>query len=267
MCAVAGAADLFRNQRRVIRQLAAHLESQTADRANVRVPSELLQRNDEIGRLSRAVSEASRELENCRRQRRSLHKSMNHRITAETRRATAELHSQATTDPLTGLGNRRYLHRWASVLLTSDDVQRTCDSLVALAIDIDLFKPVNDVLGHDAGDDCLTFLGDLLQSSIRQGHCAVRLGGDEFIVIMSEVDVQQGASVAERISMLFAQMPWPHVEPGRPSLSIGVAEHDVTSHDDVDGLIRLADQALYASKRGGRGRVTVHTPPQHSDAA
>ncbi len=267
LCAPWRVLKLFRNQRRVIRQLAAHLESQAVDRASVRVPNALMERDDEIGRLSRAVFEVSRELESCRRQRRSLHKSMNHRITTETRRATAELHSQATTDPLTGLGNRRYLHRWVSLLMSCDDQPCQGDTLVAMAIDIDLFKPVNDVLGHDAGDACLSFLGELLRSSTRQGTCAARLGGDEFIVLMSNLSVQQAAAVAERISTLFAQMPWPHSQPSRPTLSIGVAEAEAFDHDAVDALIRLADQSLYQSKRSGRGRVTIHTPPQRSDAA
>lgn len=267
LCAPWRLLSLFRHQRRTIGRLAAQLESISADRACPRLPHELLTRQDEIGRLCRAVQDVACELDNCRRQRRSLQKSMNHRITSETRRATAQLHSQATTDPLTGLGNRRHVHRWVTEMLDGDDAARADTTLVAMAVDIDLFKPVNDLLGHDAGDECLTFLGELLRSSIRHGHCAARLGGDEFIVLMTDISVEQAGVVAERLSTLFAQMPWPHLEPRRPTLSIGLAEATAAQHDDIEALIRAADQALYTSKRNGRGRWSVHRQPQGSPIA
>lgn len=251
----------FRDQRRIVRRLAAQLEAASEHRAAPRLPEALCNRRDELGRLARATGNICGELDACRQQRRALQRSMHDRIHRETRRATAHLHQQASTDPLTRLENRRGMNLWLGELFA----ERASDGahLVVMTMDIDLFKPVNDTLGHEAGDMCLRFLGELLRTSIRAGHCAARVGGDEFLVFMTDVDVDEARVVASRVTALFRQMPWPHRSPARPTLSIGLAVGAASDHDDAERLIRAADEALYTSKRNGRARTTVH---RHSGA-
>jgi diguanylate cyclase (GGDEF)-like protein len=121
-----------------------------------------------------------------------------------------------------------------------------------------LFKQVNDTLGHEVGDRCIEFLGELLMSGLRQEDRAARLGGDEFVVLMPGQRVDEAERAAARLASLFAQMPWTHEQPPRPTLSIGLAEVWPGELDDPMELIHRADEALYAAKRGGRNRVRTY---------
>jgi len=256
LCAPWRLLRLFRDQRRIVRRIAAQLEAAVESRAAPGLSDALTTRPDALGRMARAAECITGELDACRKQRRALQRSMHERIDRETRRATADLHQQASTDPLTRLDNRRGMNRWLTELFADTTERRA--RLVALVVDIDLFKPVNDTLGHDVGDACLSFLGELLSTTISAGHCAARLGGDEFVVLMPETQLEDARWTADRITALFRQMPWPYSEPNRPTLSIGLAAGSAASHDEVEHIIRTADQALYASKRGGRGCTTMH---------
>lgn len=265
LCAPWRLIHMFRNQRRVMRELSAVLETYFADRGTPRISKVLCERQDEIGRLARAATDICAELDACRKQRCALQRSMNEKIVRETRLATSQLHLQACTDPLTGLGNRRGMTRWLDEYFSA---QGKADAwMIAMAMDIDLFKPVNDILGHETGDACLAFLGELLGMSMQNGHCAARLGGDEFLVLMTGLEVDEAHDLAQHISKLFNQMPWPHAKPQRPTLSIGLAHGEAREHQDVESIIRMADQALYASKREGRNRTTaVGTQAQQAAA-
>lgn len=255
LCAPWRLIHMFRNQRRVMRQLAANLEVYSNGRGTPRVNQELRNRSDEIGRLARAAADICAELDACRKQRGALQRSMNDHVARETKLATSHLHMQACTDPLTGLGNRRGMTRWIEEFFAGD---RDCDEwMIAMTVDIDLFKPVNDMLGHETGDACLAFLGELLSMSVHHGHCAARLGGDEFIVLMAGVDIEDGHALAKHISMLFNQMSWPHTKAQRPTLSIGLAHGTAREPSDVEAIMRAADQALYVSKRNGRNQATM----------
>lgn len=107
---------------------------------------------------------------------------MDHSIRRGTDRAAGHLQRQVETDPLTSLGNRRALRAQMERLL--DSAKRGNGSLSVLMIDVDQFKQINDRLGHEAGDQCLAYLGRQLQSSLRRGDFAFRIGGDEFIVLI-----------------------------------------------------------------------------------
>jgi diguanylate cyclase (GGDEF)-like protein len=181
---------------------------------------------------------------------------MGHDIQRETRRATAHLEREAFTDPLTGLDNRRAMNQWLGEVL--DPRRRDRRTITAIAIDLDRFKPINDKLGHEAGDHCLRFLGQLLKSNLRDGACAIRLGGDEFVVLMPDQGNDVGRVVAERLKRLFAQMPWPHSNVPRPTFSVGVASIRGGQPDSAAELLRQADEALYSSKQSGRSMVTEY---------
>ena len=211
-------------------------------------------RSDELRDLGQAIHDALSEALTDRVKARVMRRTMDDSIRRETNRATDQLRRQAATDPLTGLGNRRALEQRLEDLLASNRKAR--DPAAALLIDIDHFKRINDELGHEAGDDCLVFLANLLQSSLRGADHALRIGGDEFIVLMPGLNKDHARAVAERLSMLFAQMPWSQAKPAPPTLSIGLAAAEPGELSDPNELIRRADAAMYDAKRKGRARIS-----------
>ena len=156
-------------------------------------------------------------------------------------------------DTLTGLGNRRFLEENLEPLFQSAWSQGA--DLVCIAIDMDHFKQVNDTLGHEAGDKLLVFMGELIRGSIRREDFGVRLGGDEFLVLMPDSDLEGGRAYGERVVSLFRQHVRATLPQGvRANLSVGVA---AVSGGATSGrrLVKAADSNLYAAKRAGRGQV------------
>ena len=163
----------------------------------------------------------------------------------------------AITDGLTGLHNRRYMEIHLQALL--DQAASRDRPLSALVVDIDFFKKVNDVHGHDAGDDVLREFSRRLKASVRGIDLAVRLGGEEFVVVMPETDGSVARIVAERIRTKIAANPFP-IRGGEAALdvtvSVGVADF-LGAEDDAAGLLKRADLALYRAKNDGRNRVVA----------
>jgi diguanylate cyclase (GGDEF)-like protein len=165
----------------------------------------------------------------------------------------------AKTDGLTGLMNRSHLLHRVNELLAADPGPR---ALGFFLFDIDHFKAYNDTNGHLPGDDLLKALSRLLRENIREDELVGRWGGEEFIMVMPNVDREGALQAAERIRRLIAATPFPHAEkqPGaRVTVSGGVAVWPMDG-DDVETLLRLADDALYAAKRAGRNRVQAWAP-------
>jgi len=160
----------------------------------------------------------------------------------------------AEIDMLTGIANRASFARQLGEALA--DPQATVDGVATLLIDLDDFKSVNDTQGHAAGDALLVEFARRLVDAVRPGDVVARLGGDEFAVIAKAVNRHEGAPrMAIRLHRLLCR---PAVIEGRHlpcSCSIGLAVAQ-PGGGDADALLRDADLALYASKRGGRGRVT-----------
>ena len=242
------------DKRKTIMQLTNRLRRVNDNRWNDRLKDIILDRDDELGTLSRAIHDTLARSIADRRESRMLHRTMDDTIRRETDRATVRLQRQATSDPLTGLGNRRELEQKLAEYFAPDR-RRQRDAIVVMLIDIDLFKPVNDELGHEVGDECLLFLGELLSSTLRLEDSPVRYGGDEFIVLMPNLTISQARAVAERIRSLFAQMPWPHRQVSRPTLSVGLASAWCGDPNGGEELLRRADDALYRSKNSGRNTV------------
>ncbi|GAA0509045.1 GGDEF domain-containing protein [Deinococcus depolymerans] len=149
----------------------------------------------------------------------------------------------ALRDSLTGLPNRRALQTWL-------DAQREGCSVVYL--DIDHFKRVNDVHGHDVGDSVLRHVAGQARQCVRQGDQAGRWGGEEFLLLI-QGDAQVASRVAERLrAQLRAER---HPVAGVVTVSCGVAQ--AHPGESADALLRRADRALYAAKRAGRDTVEV----------
>lgn len=160
---------------------------------------------------------------------------------------------RALVDPLTRLHNRAFLEQRLEELFTQQSTQGADLSIVM--IDVDNFKQYNDNHGHQVGDTLLTFVGTLLKGSIRSADCAVRYGGDEFLLLLPDTDSRQAGVTAERIIKLFAQYAR-RLEPnGVLSISAGVASMAMFQCKTGQELLTQADRALYAAKHAGKNRV------------
>jgi diguanylate cyclase (GGDEF)-like protein len=160
----------------------------------------------------------------------------------------------AQLDPLTGLNNRRAFYDKTS-LLWSNAIRHEHATSVML-FDIDLFKQINDVLGHAYGDRVLKALADVLRQSVRQGDVLARWGGEEFIMFLPETSIHEAIALAERLRAAIAGMRIPN-ESGATTVtaSFGVAQRE-GEHLTLDALIASADECLYQSKQQGRNRVS-----------
>lgn len=164
-----------------------------------------------------------------------------------------ELSLQLETDPMTGLGNRRALHaqgeRWLS------DSLRQHRPLSMLALDLDRFKPINDQFGHPEGDRLLCEVARVLRENTRALDVCVRMGGDEFVVLLPGADLTSSMECAERIRQAIGEIALsaPEAAGVRVSASIGLA----MSHEGMtlDQLYDQADNALYAAKHAGSNQV------------
>lgn len=170
-------------------------------------------------------------------------------------RSAAE--ARALTDALTGLANRRALDHALTRAVGAAAAGRRGFAL--LHLDLDLFKAVNDALGHAAGDFVLTRVADLLRAETRIADTVARVGGDEFVVILpGEVDAGRIEAIARRI---IAGLERPLAFEGRPfsiSGSVGATVSSLYAVPEAGRMLADADAALYAAKRSGRGRCTIH---------
>ncbi len=160
----------------------------------------------------------------------------------------------ALTDPLTGLYNQRYLMRHLAGLIAAGQPAE----LVALMIDIDHFKSVNDRWGHAAGDQVLRQVAQTLRSRTRVFDSLARYGGEEFVVIMSGASAADAVRAAERLRMAIQNMEYlpDNKTQHRLTVSIGIARgtrSGITSEE----LLGAADRALYRAKHHGRNRIEV----------
>jgi len=183
--------------------------------------------NWQLMKLNRRIARAHRELEE----------------------KSKELEHISITDSLTGLFNRRHID---TVLESEVNRQvRYQRHLSVILIDIDNFKQVNDTYGHQAGDVVLIKLAKILQSSVRESDVAGRWGGEEFLVICPECDLDGALIMAENLRKKIADLSFP--EFGRQTASFGVGS--LQPGESRDGLIMRVDNALYVAKKHGKDRV------------
>ena len=157
----------------------------------------------------------------------------------------------ALCDSLTGVGNRRRLDRDLAIEAGNGDTP-----VAVIMVDVDHFKRINDEHGHDAGDQVLREVADVLRREVRTGDVVYRYGGEEFCVLLAQTNTTEAGQVAERIRFAVSRMALAVEEP--LTVSIGVALGKSTH---VSQTMLRADEALFKSKDGGRDRVTLAAQP------
>lgn len=177
-----------------------------------------------------------------------------------------QLQDQSVRDPLTGLYNRRHLTDTMRRLLARS--AQTRQALSILSIDVDFFKKFNDTHGHDAGDMVLRSVGALLDRHSDGDQVACRLGGEEFMVLLPDTTADRALQAAESLRLAAEAITVRYGEKTLPriTISIGVALAPVHGSMAQD-LMRVADDALYAAKAGGRNRAVLAPLPGEMDYA
>lgn len=167
----------------------------------------------------------------------------------ERKQAEEEIHLLATTDSLTGIANRRAFN--AQLLQEIERAKRYGTPLSLVMYDIDYFKRVNDTFGHDTGDAVLQALTRIVKTNVRSVDIVARWGGEEFMILMPQSDVEAAADAADKLRQKVVQHPFEQV--GSLTVSFGVTAF--TPKDDLDTFLKRVDNALYQAKEKGRNRV------------
>jgi diguanylate cyclase (GGDEF)-like protein len=169
----------------------------------------------------------------------------------ERKKAEERIRSMALHDALTGLPNRLNLNEQLELAVERASAQSICFAL--LFLDLDGFKHINDSMGHDVGDALLIHVGQQLKSVVRETDLVARLGGDEFVVLLSDInDAEMAREIAEKILSRLGEACTINDWSIQTGTSIGIAlypQHGTTR----PMLLKAADQAMYAAKRGGKG--------------
>ncbi len=216
------------------------------------VEAELRRHRDHLEEL---VQERTSELTNMLAQTELL----NHQLQAESlarQRAQEELRLMAITDALTGVHNRRQLS-----VLGQQVFNHACRyhrPLAALMVDADHFKNINDSFGHAVGDEVLKFLANYLRQNLREADILGRYGGEEFVALLPETELETAQEVATRLLTGIRELRLEMVK-GQVkltvSIGIGILIPDID--ESIDDLVDRADQAMYAAKQAGRNQVAI----------
>jgi diguanylate cyclase (GGDEF)-like protein len=194
-----------------------------------------------------------------------------HRLTEITRElynTNRHLERLVCVDPVTGLANRRHL----GTILAGEwrRASRTERVLSILMIDLDEFHLYNETYGHPGGDECLRRVSEALAAELRRPSDLLgRYGGEEFVAVLPDTNLDGAAAVAERMRSAVARLDLPHAGSchGIVSVSIGVASCTPDAETDPERLVASADRAMYKAKRGGRNQVAVTGRPGGSRPA
>jgi len=164
------------------------------------------------------------------------------------------LHRQVITDSLTSLSSRLFSFR--SITTALRDARDESRPLCLIMADLDHFKPINDMLGHRVGDDVLCGVASRLLAGARKSDTVGRYGGDEFMFILWDTDIEESTVIAERIRLKVSEHPL-HVGESTVDVTISLGIALARDTDDIDSFINRADKALYSAKQNGRDCVWV----------
>jgi diguanylate cyclase (GGDEF)-like protein len=204
-----------------------------AYRSNGTVAPISSRRQDEIGRVVNGVSALIGELD----------------------ATLSQLRRQASTDVLTGLGNRRWLREIATMELQRASREKTPISVIIL--DLDHFKRINDQFGHDVGDQVLMMTGATIQHNLRPYDIAARIGGEEFCIVLPRTPAALAIAIAERLRREIARKSVGLLPSGAITASFGVYRGDPAT-ESLKTMMNAADRKLYTAKNGGRNAVHWH---------
>jgi diguanylate cyclase len=174
------------------------------------------------------------------------------------------IRAESLTDPLTGLGNRKYFDR--SIGMAVENALANGEPLSLLMFDIDHFKSFNDSYGHLTGDQVLRLVAMSLKQTIKGQDITARYGGEEFAVVLPNTALRQALTVADHIRRAVMAKELKKKSTGeilgRVTISVGVSM--LKMDDDIHSLIERADACLYAAKRNGRNRVICEVDPEYA---
>lgn len=209
-----------------------------------------------IGELANEFNYVLEENSRLREDLKTANTRQDRRVSYRTKRLDKEmrrLRKSASTDPLSGLGNRAHLDKQLPLYVAKAQLEGR--ELSCLMIDIDNFKALNDTLGHQAGDELIQFIGELLNAATREEDLVCRYGGDEFVLLLPDCACGSAAVVAERIRRMFVcESRRFKVDLG---MSIGLACIASSDGSDPEELIKRTDASLYRAKCGGRNQVVA----------
>ncbi|HJD58383.1 MAG TPA: PleD family two-component system response regulator [Rickettsia endosymbiont of Ceroptres masudai] len=160
----------------------------------------------------------------------------------------------AAKDGLTGLFNRRYFDIHLKQMI--EKANKESIKLYLLMCDIDNFKHVNDTYGHQAGDKVLTIVSRILKNTLRVTDLIARFGGEEFTILLTDIDISKAIETAERVRVKIEYMDFhieDQIEPLKKTISIGVTEYK--KEESIESFIERADKAMYEAKTTGKNKV------------
>ena len=169
--------------------------------------------------------------------------------------ANRKLRRMATTDPLTGLFNRRHMTYLVEKELAR--YQRSGHPVAFLVFDIDHFKAINDQHGHEAGDRVLEKVASIIKAQLRTQDLIARWGGEEFLAVLPDTGLSSAQASAERVREALLAHDWLAKTGERIDITLSAGVSEFRRDDDLNSAINRADRALYRSKEGGRNRVEL----------
>jgi diguanylate cyclase len=220
------------------------------------------QTRDQVKKVVESLLKSTREM-------RDTNKALEERLTlskseiSNLQQSLEAIRAESLTDPLTGLGNRKYFDR--SIEMAVQTALANGEPLSLLMFDIDHFKSFNDSYGHLTGDQVLRLVGMSLKQTIKGQDITARYGGEEFAVVLPNTALRQALTVADHIRRAVMSKELKKKSTGeilgRVTISVGVSM--LKPGDDTDSLIERADACLYAAKRNGRNRVICEADPEY----
>ena len=220
------------------------------------------QNREQVKKIVESLLKSTREM-------RDTNKALEERLTlskseiSHLQQSLEAIRAESLTDPLTGLGNRKYFDR--SIDMAVQSALANGEPLSLLMFDIDHFKSFNDSYGHLTGDQVLRLVGMSLKQTIKGQDITARYGGEEFAVVLPNTALRQALTVADHIRRAVMSKELKKKSTGeilgRVTISVGVSM--LKPGDDTDSLIERADACLYAAKRNGRNRVICEADPEY----
>lgn len=173
----------------------------------------------------------------------------------KTERRIRQLQQTALLDPLTTIGNRRHLENRLKVSLL--DYQQSRIPFGLLFCDIDHFKNINDAFGHSLGDKVLSMVAHTLRANIREGDTMGRWGGEEFLIILQDVDAESILAIGDKLLTLVRESHLFLEDKRTLSATISIGGTLAQDSDNLDSIVDRADRLMYQSKVHGRNRITI----------